>query len=224
MRRHELTEREWARLRPHPGRRLRHLGDRKGPAVLSSLSATEQERLEARNTSGTGSACAAHGELVICADGDQPSTLHVSSQDDRGGNSIGVSGVLCSWEVTPSSRSWASEYGSLGRPCPMMQWSQTACKIDAAGRHGGLHPDRLGCVHTDTGCWHDVSLVPVHKHVLSGQLASFWRGCRAWWMFGVAGLHGAHADQGSDGAQAAQAGPTRAGRWRWRRRDGVRSA
>jgi hypothetical protein len=52
-------------------------------AVLSSSSATEQERLEALKYLG---------HWV----GDVHQPLHVSFEDDRGGNEVGVSGGLCS--------------------------------------------------------------------------------------------------------------------------------
>jgi hypothetical protein len=55
-------------------------------AVLSSSSGTEQERLEALKYLG---------HWV----GDVHQPLHVSFQDDRGGNQVGISGGLCSWEL-----------------------------------------------------------------------------------------------------------------------------
>jgi hypothetical protein len=55
-------------------------------AVLASSIASEQEKLEALKYLG---------HWV----GDVHQPLHVSFQDDRGGNQVGVSGGLCSWDL-----------------------------------------------------------------------------------------------------------------------------
>jgi S1/P1 Nuclease len=55
-------------------------------AVLSSSSASEQQRLEALKYLG---------HWV----GDVHQPLHVSFEDDRGGNEVGISGGLCNWNL-----------------------------------------------------------------------------------------------------------------------------
>jgi S1/P1 Nuclease len=55
-------------------------------ALLSSSTATEQERLESLKYLG---------HWV----GDIHQPLHVSFEDDRGGNSVGISGSLCRWNL-----------------------------------------------------------------------------------------------------------------------------
>jgi hypothetical protein len=73
-------------------------------AVLSSSSATEQQRLEALKFLG---------HWV----GDVHQPLHVSFEDDRGGNEIGVSGGLCSWNLHAVWDRCIIEQGRPGDPC-----------------------------------------------------------------------------------------------------------
>ena len=80
-------------------------------AVLSSSSATEQERLEALKYLGHWG-------------GDIHQPLHVSFQDDRGGNAIGVSGGLCSWDLHAVWDRCIIEQGLPGDPYALAVESQ----------------------------------------------------------------------------------------------------
>ncbi len=124
-------------------------------AVLSSSSATEQERLEALKYLG-----------YWVGDIHQP--LHVSFQDDRGGNAIGVSVGLCSWDLHAVWDRCIIEQALPGHPDAAARqlldeitdedratW-RASTPIDWANESFAISvsPEVQYCVGTDTGCWY----------------------------------------------------------------------
>jgi S1/P1 Nuclease len=124
-------------------------------AVLSSPSATEQERLEALKYLG---------HWV----GDVHQPLHVSFEDDRGGNEVGVSGGLCSWNLHAVWDRCIIEHGLPGDPRSVARdlldgvtdqdratW-QGSTPIDWANESFAIStsPEVQYCVGTDNGCWY----------------------------------------------------------------------
>ena len=157
-------------------------------AVLSSPSATEQERLEALKYLG---------HWV----GDVHQPLHVSFEDDRGGNSIGVSGGLCSWNLHAVWDGCIIEQGLPGDPYTLARqlldevtdeeraaW-QGSSPIDWANESFAISisPEVQYCVGTDTGCWYggarrfgaaDVTCMALPFRWIAGvQLHSLCRTC-----------------------------------------------
>ena len=124
-------------------------------AVLSSSSATEQERLEALKYLGHWA-------------GDVHQPLHVSFQDDRGGNSIGVSGGLCSWDLHAVWDRCIIEQGLPGDPYLLARdlldgitdadratW-RASTPIDWTNESFAIStsPSVGYCIRTDAGCWY----------------------------------------------------------------------
>jgi hypothetical protein len=135
-------------------------------AVLSSLSATEQERLEALKYLG---------HWV----GDVHQPLHVSFQDDRGGNQVSVSGGLCSWDLHAVWDSCIIEQGLPGDPHSIARdlltkvtdedraiW-RASRPIDWANESFAISmsPKVRYCAPTASGCWYD----PGNKHLDQGE-------------------------------------------------------
>ena len=135
---------------------MRGIGDRKDLAVLSSPSATEQDRLEALKYLG---------HWV----GDVHQPLHVSFEDDRGGNEVGISGGLCSWELHAVWDSCIIEEGLPGDPGTIARnlledvtdedratW-RASRPIDWANESFAISvsPEVGYCVAADSGCWYD---------------------------------------------------------------------
>jgi hypothetical protein len=135
-------------------------------AVLSSSSATEQERLEALKYLG---------HWV----GDVHQPLHVSFQDDRGGNEIGVSGGLCSWDLHAVWDCCIIEQGLPGDPFTLARhllrdithedrstWLASGL-IDWANESFAIlvSPEVGYCVRTDSGCWYDAD----NEHLDPGE-------------------------------------------------------
>jgi hypothetical protein len=122
---------------------------------LSSSTATEQERLEALKYLG---------HWV----GDVHQPLHVSFEDDRGGNSIGVSGGLCSWDLHAVWDRCIIEQGLGDDPYAIARALLDDVTHDdrATWRRSGpidwanesftflVSPAVRYCVRTDTGCWY----------------------------------------------------------------------
>jgi S1/P1 Nuclease len=125
-------------------------------AVLASSSASEQDRLEALKYLG---------HWV----GDVHQPLHVSFQDDRGGNEVGISGGLCSWHLHAVWDSCIIEEGLGGDPYVIardlldggtdedraawrgsgpIEWAKESFAISVSREVGY-------CVRTDSGCWYD---------------------------------------------------------------------
>lgn len=136
---------------------MRHLRDRQGPGGAVLI-----ERYRAR---------AARGPEVYLGHwvGDVHQPLHVSFQDDRDGNEIGVSGGLCSWDLHAVWDSCIIEEG-LGddayaiarvlrqgvteddretwRASGPIDWANESFAIS-------ISPAVRYCVRTDTGCWYE---------------------------------------------------------------------
>jgi hypothetical protein len=125
-------------------------------AVLSSSSATELERLEALKYLG---------HWV----GDVHQPLHVSFEDDRGGNGIGISGGLCSWDLHAVWDSCIVEQGlqrdayAIARDLrdEVTDEDRATCRasgpIDWANESFAItiSPEVGYCVRTQTGCRYD---------------------------------------------------------------------
>jgi len=124
-------------------------------AVLSSPGASEQQRLEALKYLG---------HWV----GDVHQPLHVSFEDDRGGNEVGVSGGLCSWNLHAVWDSCIIEHGLPGDPYTLARlllndvtdeeraaW-QGSSPIDWANEAFAISvsPEVQYCVRTNAGCWY----------------------------------------------------------------------
>jgi hypothetical protein len=124
--------------------------------VLSSSGATEQEQLEALKYVG---------RWV----GDIHQPLHMSFQDDRGGNDVGVSGDLCSWDLHAVWDACIIEQGLPGDPSAVASdlldevtdddraaW-RASSPIDWANESFAISisPAVRYCVPTDRGCWYD---------------------------------------------------------------------
>ena len=124
--------------------------------VLSSSSASEQKRLEALK-------CLGHWI------GDVHQPLHVSFEDDRGGNEVGISGGLCSWDLHAVWDSCIIEEGLPGDPGSIARdlldkvtdqdraaW-RASRPIDWANESFAISvsPEVGYCVRTEFGCWYD---------------------------------------------------------------------
>ena len=101
--------------------------------------------------------------------GDVHQPLHVSFQDDRGGNQIAVSGGLCSWDLHAVWDSCIIEEAFPGDPRSIARdlldkvtdedratW-RVSRPIDWANESFAISvsPDVRYCVRTDSGCWYD---------------------------------------------------------------------
>jgi S1/P1 Nuclease len=125
-------------------------------AVLRSSNASEEERLEALKYLG---------HWV----GDVHQPLHVSFEDDRGGNEVGISAGLCSWDLhavwdsciikenLPSdpytiARDLLDQVTDEGRATwrasEPIDWANESFAISVS-------PEVGYCVRTDSGCWYD---------------------------------------------------------------------
>ena len=128
----------------------------KDVAVLSSPSAGEEERLEALKYLG---------HWV----GDVHQPLHVSFEDDRGGNEVGISGGLCSWNLHAVWDSCLIEESLPGDPDTIArdlldqvtdenraEW-RTSEPIDWANESFAIStsPEVGYCVRVEAGCWYD---------------------------------------------------------------------
>jgi hypothetical protein len=135
-------------------------------AVLSSSSASEQERLEALKYLG---------HWV----GDVHQPLHVSFQDDRGGNEVDVSGGLCSWDLHAVWDGCIIEKGLPGDPRSIAPdlldkvadedratW-RASRPIDWANESFAISvsPEVRCCVPTNSGCWYH----PRNEHLDQGE-------------------------------------------------------
>jgi hypothetical protein len=124
--------------------------------VLSPSSATEQQRLEALKYLG---------HWV----GDVHQPLHVSFEDDRGGNKVGISGGLCSWNLHAVWDGCIIEQGLPGDPFSVardlldevtdedrLTWRASG-PIDWANESFAIStsPAVRYCVGTENGCWYD---------------------------------------------------------------------
>jgi len=124
-------------------------------AVLSSPNATEQDRFEALKYLG---------HWV----GDVHQPLHVSFEDDRGGNEVGISGGLCSWNLHAVWDSCIIEHGLPGDAHTLARqllsqvtdeqranW-RASTPIDWANESFAIStsPAVAYCVGTDAGCWY----------------------------------------------------------------------
>jgi hypothetical protein len=124
--------------------------------VLSSSGASEQEKLEALKYLG---------HWV----GDVHQPLHVSFEDDRGGNEVGISGGLCSWDLHSVWDSCIIEEGlgeaayaiardlldevtdddrTTWRASSPIDWANESFAIS-------ISPEVSYCVRVDSGCWYD---------------------------------------------------------------------
>jgi len=125
-------------------------------AALSSSGVTEQEKLEALKY---------FGHWV----GDVHQPLHVSFEDDRGGNEVGISGGLCSWDLHsvwdsciieegPGEEAYAIARDLLDevtdddrrtwRASGPIDWANASFAIS-------IRPEVGYCVRVDSGCWYD---------------------------------------------------------------------
>jgi hypothetical protein len=124
-------------------------------AVLWSSSATDQQRLESLKYLG---------HWV----GDIHQPLHVSFEDDRGGNKVGISGGLCSWNLHAVWDSCIIEHGLPDDPYALARqlldevtdqdratW-QGSSPIDWANESFAISvgPEIQYCVGSVTGCWY----------------------------------------------------------------------
>jgi hypothetical protein len=127
-------------------------------AVLSSSNASEQNRLEALKYLG---------HWV----GDVHQPLHVSFEDDRGGNEVGVSGGLCRGDLHAVWDRCIIEQGVPGdayavardlldevtdqhratwRASGPIDWANESFAIS-------ISPELRYCVGTEAGCWYDTA-------------------------------------------------------------------
>ena len=124
--------------------------------MLASSGASEEERLEALKYLG---------HWV----GDVHQPLHVSFEDDRGGNEVGISGDLCSWDLHAVWDSCLVEENLPGDPYTIAQelledvtdqdratW-RASRPIDWANESFAISvsPEVGYCVRTEFGCWYD---------------------------------------------------------------------
>jgi S1/P1 Nuclease len=135
-------------------------------AVLSSPIASEQDWLKALRYLG---------HWI----GDVHQPLHVSFQDDRGGNEVGVSGGLCGWDLHAVWDSCIIEEGlgddthatardlldkvtdedrATWRASRPIDWANESFAISVS-------PEVRYCVPTDSSCWYD----PGNKHLHHGE-------------------------------------------------------
>ena len=135
-------------------------------AVLSSPNATEQDRFEALKYLG---------HWV----GDVHQPLHVSFEDDRGGNEVGVWGGICSWNLHAVWDRCIIEHGLPGDPYALAQqllndvtdeeraaW-QGSSPIDWANESfaTSVSPGVQYCVGSGTGYWYSAD----NEHLGRGE-------------------------------------------------------
>ena len=125
-------------------------------AVLSSPGATEQERLESL-------------KYLSHWVGDLHQPLHVSFEDDRGGNEIGVSGGVCSRDLHAVWDRCIIEEGLHGDAYSAARdlldqvtdkdragwWASTPADWANESLAISVSPEVGYCVRAGTGCWYD---------------------------------------------------------------------